>query len=120
MDRCGLTHLRDVPTGELPIGAARLVELGRALVDDPTVLLLDEPASGLDAIEAERFAALVDATRRDLDTAVLLVEHDVGFVMAHCDRVAVLHLGQVIADDVPEAVRADPAVRDAYLGVAAP
>lgn len=118
LDRCGLQAVRHVQASGLPIGTGRLVELGRALVDEPAVLLLDEPASGLDAAEAARFAALVHEARRDLGTAVLLVEHDVGFVMEHCDRVVVLHLGRVLAEGPPDHVRNDPAVRDAYLGVA--
>ncbi len=116
LEQCGLGDVRHVQASRLPIGTARLVELGRALVDVPSVLLLDEPASGLDAAEAARFAGLVHASRERDGTAVLLVEHDVGFVMEHCDRVVVLHLGRVIADGPPEQVRADPAVRDAYLG----
>ncbi|MBX3314445.1 MAG: ABC transporter ATP-binding protein [Actinobacteria bacterium] len=120
LDHCGLSSLRDTSAAGLPIGTARLVELGRALVDRPSVLLLDEPASGLDATEAERFAALVRRTRDEDGTAVLLVEHDVGFVMAHCDRVVVLHLGRVIAEGTPDEIRADPAVREAYLGTGAP
>ncbi|CAN5158957.1 ABC transporter ATP-binding protein [soil metagenome] len=114
--QCGLDDVRHAQASGLPIGTARLVELGRALVDDPSLLLLDEPASGLDATEAARFAALVHAARESRGTAVLLVEPDVGFVMAHCDRVVVLHLGRVLADGPPDQVRADPAVRDAYLG----
>lgn len=119
LERCGLADDRHRPASTLPIGAARLLELGRALVDRPSVLLLDEPASGLDAAEAARFAALVDEVRTEHGTAVLLVEHDVAFVMEHCDRVAALHLGRLLADGPPEVVRADPAVREAYLGVPA-
>jgi branched-chain amino acid transport system ATP-binding protein len=117
LDRCGLTGLRDRSCGTLPIGTARLVELARALVDEPSVLLLDEPASGLEAAEAERFAAIVEEERTERGTAVLCVEHDVAFVMHLSDRIVVLDLGRVIADGSPDEVRADPAVRDAYLGV---
>ena len=114
--RCGLESVRHRQAAGLPTGTARLVELGRALVDRPSMLLLDEPASGLDHGEAERFAVVVEAVRTDGGTAVLLVEHDVGFVLGRCDRVVVLHLGQVLAEGLPDEIRADPRVRDAYLG----
>lgn len=116
LERCGLIDIRDRPAGALPIGTARLVELGRALVDEPSVLLLDEPASGLDPAEAERFGDLVETVVAENNTAVLLVEHDVGFVMGRCERVVVLNLGQILADGRPEEVRDDPLVLDAYLG----
>jgi branched-chain amino acid transport system ATP-binding protein len=114
--RCGLEAVRHRQAAGLPIGTARLVELGRALVDRPSLLLLDEPASRRDHGEAGRFADVVEAVRVDDGTAVLLVEHDVGFVLGRCDRVVVLHLGQVLAEGLPDDIRADPAVRDAYLG----
>jgi branched-chain amino acid transport system ATP-binding protein len=120
LERCGLVELRHEPAARLPIGQARLVELARALIDRPTLLLLDEPASGLDAAEADRFATVVRSLRDDEGTSVLLVEHDVGFVMEHCDRVVVLHLGRVLTEGLPEDIRDDPAVREAYLGVATP
>lgn len=116
LERCGLTGLADRPAGSLPIGTARLVELGRALMDEPSVLLLDEPASGLDPAEAERFGDLVQQVVSESGTAVLLVEHDVGFVMDRCDRVIVLNLGEILADGSPHEVREDPLVLDAYLG----
>lgn len=116
MERCGLIEVRDRPAGSLPIGTARLVELGRALMDDPSVLLLDEPASGLDHADVERFGDLVQDVVAESGTAVLLVEHDVGFVMARCERVVVLNLGQVLADGTPAQVRDNPLVLDAYLG----
>ena len=96
------------------------MELGRALVDQPSVLLLDEPASGLDTTEAARFGSVVRSLRDDEGTSALLVEHDVGFVMEHCDRMIVLHLGRVLTSGSPEEIRNDPAVREAYLGVALP
>lgn len=116
LEECGLAAIRDRSAAALPIGTARLLELARALMDTPSVLLLDEPASGLDHADAERFAELLRRVVADHDTAVLLVEHDVGFVMDLCDRVVVLHLGEVLADGSPQEVRDNPRVVDAYLG----
>jgi branched-chain amino acid transport system ATP-binding protein len=112
---CGLTELRATPAGSLPIGQARLVELARAVVDEPRLLLLDEPTSGLSSGEADRFAGQV-AALRDRGVAVVLVEHDMSFVMGQCDRVVVLDLGQVLATGTPEEIQAHDAVRAAYLG----
>ena len=113
---CGLTQLRKEPAANLPIGRARMVELARAVVDPPRVLLLDEPTSGLEESEAENLAAVVQRLRQEEGCAVVLVEHDVPFVMRQCDRVVVLDLGRVIADGPPEEVRNNEAVRAAYLG----
>lgn len=120
LEECGIAELRHRQAAALPIGTARLVELARALMDQPSLLLLDEPASGLDHAEAARFADVVAGVRDRHGTAVLLVEHDVGFVLQRCDRVVVLHLGRVLAEGSPEAIRDNPAVRDAYLGTAVP
>lgn len=117
LNKCGLLAIKDRSAASLPIGTARLVELARALMDEPTLLLLDEPASGLDHVEAERFGDLITSVARETGAAILLVEHDVGFVMERCNRVVVLHLGEVIADGAPDEVRNNPLVRDAYLGV---
>jgi branched-chain amino acid transport system ATP-binding protein len=113
LERCGLEALRLEPAANLPIGQARMVELARAVVDRPKVLLLDEPTSGLEESEVENLARRLC---EEEECAVVLVEHDVGFVMRECHRVVVLNLGSIIANDVPEVVRADPAVREAYLG----
>ncbi|WP_101788950.1 ABC transporter ATP-binding protein [Nonomuraea indica] len=112
LELCGLTGLRDVHAAALPVGRRRLVELARALADRPRLLLLDEPTSGLDAEQTARLREVVAA----LDTTVLLVEHDMGFVMETCDRLVVLDLGRVIASGTPDEVRGDPVVRAAYLG----
>ena len=115
VDRLGLAPVADVPVGSLPTGQARKVELGRALAARPRVLLLDEPASGLDDLESEDLGRLLG----DLATAglgVLLVEHDVALVMRVCADLSVLNFGQLIASGTPEEVQSNRAVLDAYLG----
>jgi len=116
VERCGLGDVAHLPAGVLPVALARIVEFGRAIVDHPSVLLLDEPSSGLDDAEAHRMGALVrDLVETDA-CAVLLVEHDVAFVMEHSDRITVLDLGGVIAEGTAAEVRADDMVKAAYLG----
>jgi branched-chain amino acid transport system ATP-binding protein len=116
IERCGLGPVRHELAGSLPIGIARMVEFARAIVDEPKLLLLDEPASGLDETEAQRLGEQIDAVRDETGCAVLLVEHNAGFVMEHSDRVLVLDLGAVLAEGAPADIQQNQAVRDAYLG----
>ncbi|MER5890576.1 ABC transporter ATP-binding protein [Streptomyces sp. NPDC001941] len=113
---CGLDDLAEEYAGALPVGRARMVELARALADPPRVLLLDEPASGTTSTERRHMAAVIGHMAHQKGCAVLLVEHDVAFVMELCTRVVVLDLGTVLAEGTAAEVRADPRVRDAYLG----
>ncbi|MEV5608657.1 ABC transporter ATP-binding protein [Streptomyces sp. NPDC052225] len=113
---CGLADLSTSYAGTLPVGRARMVELARAAADRPRVLLLDEPASGMTAEERARLAAVVRRLAEEDGCAVLLVEHNVAFVMELCSRVVVLDLGRVLAEGTPEGIRADERVREAYLG----
>ncbi|MGW6566636.1 ABC transporter ATP-binding protein [Streptomyces sp. NPDC054975] len=116
LHECGLDALAGAYAGALPVGQARMVELARALADPPRVLLLDEPASGTTAEERRQLTAVIRHMADEENCAVLLVEHDVAFVMELCSRVVVLDLGRVLAEGTAAEVRADPAVREAYLG----
>jgi branched-chain amino acid transport system ATP-binding protein len=115
IDRLGLHELADACADELPTGTGRLVEVGRAIAAQPSLILLDEPAAGQDHTETERFGELLRSLADD-GTAVLLVEHDMGLVMNVCDEVFVLDLGKVIASGPPAVIRADQTVLAAYLG----
>lgn len=108
-------HLTKRP-GELPYGLRRLVGIARAVASGPSVLMLDEPAAGLDTAETAELAALIRQLADERGMAILLVEHDVGLVISICDRAVVLDFGRVIASGTAAEVRADPVVHAAYLG----
>jgi branched-chain amino acid transport system ATP-binding protein len=117
LDLVGLRKIADAEVSAIPTGQARVVELGRALMTKPRVLLLDEPASGQTEQETEEFGALLRRLAAD-GLAIILVEHDMALVMAVCDHIHVLDFGRIIAAGPPSEVRADLAVLDAYLGSA--
>lgn len=115
LEKVGVSHLADKTAGELPTGSARLVEIARALATGPQLLLLDEPASGLDESESDRLGKLLrELTGEGL--GVLLVEHDMSLVMRVCDSIYVLDLGMIIAHGTPDYIQHDPHVLQAYLG----
>jgi branched-chain amino acid transport system ATP-binding protein len=117
LDAVGVADVADRPAGSLAFGVRKRVALARALVAEPRLLLLDEPAGGLGAGDMDDLAARIRALRGE--TAVLLVEHHMDLVMSVCDRVLVLDFGRRVAEGVPDEIRADPRVLDAYLGVEA-
>jgi len=120
MDLLGLSELADVNVALVPTGQARVVELGRAMMTRPKVLLLDEPASGQTEAETRAFGGVLARLVADAGMTILLVEHDMSLVMDVCDHITVLDFGDVIASGTPGEIRADPAVIDAYLGSSAP
>ena len=119
LELLGIFHMEDLadsPAGSLPYGAQRRLEILRALATNPSILLLDEPAAGMNPSET---AELMENIRRIRDTfqiAVLLIEHDMSLVMGICEGIAVLNFGQIIAKGTPTEIRNNPAVIEAYLG----
>jgi branched-chain amino acid transport system ATP-binding protein len=116
MGLLGLEDVADREVGELPTARARIIEVARALMTKPRVLLLDEPASGQTEAETAEFGQLLVQLARDDGVGICLVEHDVSLVMGVCATIHVLDYGQIIASGPPEQIRVDPAVIDAYLG----
>jgi len=117
IDFLDIQAIRKKPVGKLPYGLQKRVELGRALAAEPELLLLDEPMAGMNSEEKEDMSRFIIDVNDEFGTTIALIEHDMGVVMDLSDRVVVLDYGKQLADDVPEKVRANQQVIDAYLGV---
>jgi branched-chain amino acid transport system ATP-binding protein len=120
LELVGLTDHRNARSADLPMGLARVLEIARALAADPKLLLLDEPSSGLNEQESSTLASLLERIKREAELSLLIVEHDMEFVLGLSEEVYVLDFGKMIAHGTPAEVRADPVVQAAYLGTEVP
>ncbi|MEY2406616.1 MAG: branched-chain amino acid transport system ATP-binding protein, partial [Acidimicrobiaceae bacterium] len=117
LELLGIAGVDEQPVEALTLGQSRLVEIGRALISEPRLLLLDEPSSGLDSTETAALSVVLEDVRRERGTAILLVEHDLAMVRNVCERLYVLDFGRLLAEGLCDEVLRDPRVITAYLGV---
>ncbi len=118
IDFLQIEHIRKTPVGRLPYGLQKRVELARALAAEPVLLLLDEPMAGMNVEEKQDMCRFILDVNEEFGTTIVLIEHDMGVVMDISDRIVVLDYGRKIGDGLPEEIRGNQAVIDAYLGVA--
>ena len=111
-----LHQFADLTAGNLPYGAQRRLEIARALATNPKLLLLDEPAAGMNPQETEDLMDMIRKIRSHFDISILLIEHDMKLVMGICERITVLNFGQVLAQGLPQEIQSNKEVIKAYIG----
>lgn len=112
----GIDHLKDQYAGAQPYGVLKKTEIGRTLMANPKLIILDEPAAGLNETETQELAVLINQIKDKFSCSILLVEHDMGFVMGVCDRICAINFGKFLAMGNPEYIQKHPDVQEAYLG----
>lgn len=116
LDFLGIGELKELYAGGQPYGILKKIEIARTLMTDPRLIILDEPAAGLNDQETDELDALIYRIRDQFNTSILLIEHDMGLVMNICDRVCAINFGRFLAMDVPASIQTNPLVQEAYLG----
>ncbi|WP_066315787.1 ABC transporter ATP-binding protein [Bacillus sp. FJAT-29814] len=116
MDFLGIRGIEHLPGAAQPYGVMKLIELGRALMSDPKMIILDEPAAGMNHSETQTLTELIKKIRDKFGVTILLVEHDMNLVMEVCEKICVINFGKKIAEGTPNEIQNHPAVQEAYLG----
>ena len=116
LDRLGILEYKDLPPAGLPYGVLKKVELARTLMSSPRMIILDEPAAGLNDAETEDLTEIIRLIRDDFNCTIFLVEHDMNLVMSLCDTVCAISFGKMLAIGTPQEIQNNPLVQEAYLG----